>query len=94
MRTNKVIYRKNPLFNKCPACSIKSSIRRSHARNNTERIFNKITFYKTYRCKSCGWRGYLPTITISLNSLIGLVVYAFLILAASFVTSFLIKRLL
>jgi len=94
MRSAKVIYRKNPLFDKCPACSAKASMRRSHARSAAEKVFNKLTFYKTYRCKGCGWRGYLPTLTISFNSLIGLLIYSILIIAASFITLFLIKKLL
>ena len=41
----------------CPECE--GSIHRSHARGFKENLVRSLTSYKAYRCRECGWRGWL-----------------------------------
>jgi DNA-directed RNA polymerase subunit RPC12/RpoP len=41
----------------CPDCG--GRIHRSHTRGVNEKIIRFITPYKAYRCRECGWRGWL-----------------------------------
>jgi predicted RNA-binding Zn-ribbon protein involved in translation (DUF1610 family) len=40
----------------CPECG--ASTHRSHARGLKEKLIRTFSFYKTYRCHECGWRGW------------------------------------
>ncbi|MBI1939020.1 MAG: hypothetical protein HYS25_12990 [Ignavibacteriales bacterium] len=67
-------------------------LQKSHARNMTEQIIKKLSFYKIYRCKECGWRGYISTITFSWQAFKAAFVYAFLILITAYVVKALITK--
>lgn len=41
----------------CPACGWR--IHHSHTRGFKEKLIRAITAYKMYRCRECGWRGWL-----------------------------------
>ncbi|HKP84693.1 MAG TPA: hypothetical protein VJZ26_01275 [Blastocatellia bacterium] len=41
----------------CPECS--ALVHRSHTRGLKEKLFKVITSYRAYRCRECGWRGWL-----------------------------------
>lgn len=60
-----ILVNKNPLFDKCPSCNKLGTLHRSKSRNTWERIVKNFTFFKIYRCKECGWRGYRSTLTIT-----------------------------
>lgn len=45
----------NNLF--CPVCG--EHVYRSHSRGFKEKLFKAITSYRAYRCRDCGWRGWL-----------------------------------
>lgn len=90
----KTFYRKNPILDKCPSCGQLDSLRRSHSRTNVEKAVSRLTFYKYYKCKKCGWRGKLKTITFTSLSILGILFYAFLILLVAFITSSIIKKLI
>ncbi|GAB6281841.1 MAG: hypothetical protein STSR0008_05830 [Ignavibacterium sp.] len=78
MSKSQIIYHKNPLLSKCPQCGQLDVLRRSHAKNLRERLL-KYSFRKVYRCRNCGWRGKLSTITIKRSSIKNLFGYLFLI---------------
>jgi hypothetical protein len=41
----------------CPQCG--GSTHRSHTNSFSERLIKALTSYKAYRCRECGWRGWL-----------------------------------
>lgn len=41
----------------CPACGWR--IHHSHTRGLQERFVRAVTSYKMYRCRECGWRGWM-----------------------------------
>lgn len=43
----------------CPQCG--GHTHRSHTRGVNEKLVKALTSYKTYRCRECGWRGWLRT---------------------------------
>lgn len=77
MSKSQIIYHKNPLLSKCPNCGEMDVLRRSHAKNFGEKLL-KYSFRKVYRCRNCGWRGKLSTITIKKSSIKNLIGYLFL----------------
>lgn len=61
----------------CPQCGGRTH--RSHANRFRERLIRSWTSYKAYRCRECGWRGWLRNRKSSskrptLRTIIGLVV--------------------
>ncbi|MGB8320398.1 MAG: hypothetical protein WCE54_19860 [Ignavibacteriaceae bacterium] len=92
MKTRKILLRRNPLYEKCPSCSAPNSMRRSRSRNAYENIIKHTTFFKTYRCAKCGWRGYLSNFSITADSVKSLVLYLVLAIAAGYIVLQLLKR--
>lgn len=86
MKNKNVLIKRDPLLSKCPECGELESLRRSHSRNLKERFFNHYTIYKLYRCKKCGWRGYLKTLTLSTFTFKVLLLYAGLIIITAIIT--------
>ena len=41
----------------CPECD--SQVRRSRVRGMGERLLKALSPYRVYRCRECGWRGWL-----------------------------------
>ena len=41
----------------CPACGWR--VHHSHTRSFREKFIRAVTSYKMYRCRECGWRGWL-----------------------------------
>ncbi len=94
MNTNKSVILKDPLFRSCPSCKALSTLRRSHSRNVKEKLVNHFTIYKTYRCKQCGWRGYLKTLTINSSSLKVFALYIVILVLSALITLQILKRIL
>ncbi len=91
MRSN-IIVDKNPLFDKCPDCRELGVLHRSRARNTKERIIKSTTFFKLYRCKKCGWRGYRSTLTITRQSVKVLFYYLLLAVFVGFIVRFVLTK--
>lgn len=81
MKELKIFTHSNPQFGRCPGCNEVGSLHRSRARSMKEQIIKKITFFKLFRCTTCGWRGFRSTFTITQQSLKSIALYATLILA-------------
>lgn len=94
LKKSKAIYKIDPTFHSCPSCKASGTIIRSHSRNLTEKLINKLSFYRHYRCKSCGWRGILSTIKITPTSLLVFLLYLIAISLSAFITYQILKRLL
>lgn len=94
MKTPKILIHRNPQFSKCPSCRQSAVLHHSRARNMTEQIIKKITFYKLYRCKECGWRGYLSTIILTSESFKAFIMYGALIILTGFLIRFILLKFL
>ena len=75
----------------CPECG--SQVRRSHARGTSERLLKALTFYRAYRCRECGWRGWLSESARprkswrnTMQAVISALVVIFLVLLAFYMT--------
>ena len=92
MVTQGLIFKKNPIYEKCPSCSLSNSLRKSHSRSIWEKIIKNATPFGVYRCKKCGWRGYRTRIILTKKSLKNAFVYLILVLTSAFIVSQLLKR--
>jgi len=90
MSATKIFIYRNPQLSRCPSCTALATLHRSRARNMWEQIVRKTTFYKTYRCKECGWRGFRSTITFTRKSLKAIIIYASLILLTAWLARYFI----
>ncbi len=86
----KVLFHRNPQFSKCPQCSAVGSLHRSRSRNMREQIIRRLTFFKTYRCKECGWRGFRSTLVLTKKSLKSLLLYIVLIILTAYLAQYFI----
>jgi predicted RNA-binding Zn-ribbon protein involved in translation (DUF1610 family) len=92
MKNHKSIFKKNPLFDKCPSCGEMNSLHRSHTRNWKEGLIKKFSFFKIYRCTKCGWRGYLSTININFSTLKFVVYYFGIAVIAAFIVLEILRK--
>lgn len=47
------------LLESCPHCGRVGTLHRSRSRNFKERMIKFFLPYKIYRCRECGWRGFI-----------------------------------
>ncbi len=92
MKVIKNIFYRNPLFTNCPECKAAGTLRRSRGRNTKELIIKKLTPFKFYRCRTCGWRGVLSTVKITGASLKVLMFYLSISALAGFIVFQFLKR--
>ena len=90
-KTTSLFYR-NSQFGTCPACKATGVLQRSHTKNMFEQIIRKVTLFKPYRCKECGWRGFKFTISFSKKIFKRIVYYIFLMLIAAFIVTYFITN--
>ncbi|MGH2575090.1 MAG: hypothetical protein ACRDFC_05245, partial [Ignavibacteria bacterium] len=55
----KIFFKAYPETAGCPSCSKIGKIRRSRNRNILESLIKATKLLGIYKCKECGWRGYL-----------------------------------
>ena len=87
-----LIFKKNPIYEKCPSCGASSTLRNSRPRKFNEKIIKRITLYGLYRCKKCGWRGYRTKFILTTKSVKNIFVYITLILISAFIIHQILKR--
>ncbi|GBD87781.1 hypothetical protein BMS3Abin03_01715 [bacterium BMS3Abin03] len=92
MVKNGLVFRKNPLYEKCPSCNAVGLLRKSRARSTKEKIIKILTPYGMYRCKKCGWRGYRTKFILTKQSVKNSIVYIFLIAAVAYIVLQILKR--
>ncbi len=92
MVTQGLLFKKNPIYEKCPSCTSISSLRKSHSRTILEKLFKYITPFGVYRCKKCGWRGYRTRFILTKKSVKNAFVYLLLVLIAAFIINQILKR--
>lgn len=88
----KVIYSRNPLFEKCPECKKVNTLHRSRPRTVTEKLAKYFSFYKVYRCNSCGWRGYRFLFTFTWDSVKALAFYSAMVIVTFYVVRFFLSK--
>lgn len=93
VRSGNIIFKRDPGFSACPTCGEQFSLRRSRARNFYENVVRSLTFFKTYRCNKCGWRGFRSTIIMTWQSVKNLVLYLLIALATIFVVRIVLQRM-
>jgi len=87
-----LIFRKNPLYERCPSCSSPNSLRKSRPRKTRERLIKNLTPFAPYRCKKCGWRGFRIRFILTKQSLKNGLLYFLLIIFAAFIVYQILKR--
>jgi len=92
MRDWKIIVYSNPVFTKCPDCKTNGSLQKSRPRNFKEQMVKRFTFFRNYRCKKCGWRGYKSILTFAHDSQKAMLLYAGLIVIVIIVVRFVIEK--
>ncbi len=92
MVTQGLLFKKNPIYDKCPSCASISSLRKSHSRTFWERIIKNSTPFGVYRCKKCGWRGYRIRFILTKKSLKNAFIYLILVLVSAFIVNQILKR--
>jgi len=92
MLTQGLIFKKNPIYEKCPSCSSSGSMRKSRSRTFGEKIIKSITLFGLYRCKKCGWRGYRTKFVLTKKSIKNVFIYLILVLVSALVINQILKR--
>ncbi len=92
MTNSGILFKKNPIYEKCPSCNVAGVLRKSHSRNLTEKLIKRFTPYSVYRCKKCGWRGYRSKMVLTIESLKNALVYVVLVVIVAFVVLQVLKR--
>ena len=87
-----LIFKKNPLYEKCPSCFSQTTLRKSRARKLSEKIIKNFTIFGLYRCKKCGWRGYRPRFILTTQSVKNGIIYLILIAFAAIIIYQILKR--
>jgi len=89
----KNVFKKNPLFQRCPSCLKNGTLHQSHPRDWMETIINNLTFYKIYRCRQCGWRNYISTFNFTALSLRVFLYYLCIVALISYVILFVLSKI-
>ncbi len=92
MVTQGLIFKKNPIYEKCPSCTSIGSLRNSHSRTIWEKTIKNVTPFGVYRCKKCGWRGYRTKFILTKKSLKNAILYMILVLISAFIINQILKR--
>jgi len=90
----RIIFLRDPGYAKCPSCKNINSLHHSRARNLKEKFIKVTKLYKIYRCKSCGWRGYLATVIITTKDLKLFFMYGAIALVSGLIIREILKRFL
>ena len=89
-----ILFLRDPGYAKCPSCKNVNSLHRSRARTTKEKLIKATKLYKIYRCKTCGWRGYLATIIITTKSIKHILMYLTIALVSGLIIREILKRFL
>lgn len=88
----KVIYNRNPLYEKCPECKKPGTLHRSRPRKFSEKLAKYLSLYRVYRCNSCGWRGYRFLFTFTWNSVKAIAFYGIVVLITIYIVRYFISK--
>lgn len=88
----KILFLRDAGFTQCPSCKNVSSLHRSRARSLKEKFIKATKLYNIYRCKICGWRGYLVTIIITTQTIKLFFMYFAIALVSGLIIREILKR--
>lgn len=88
----RILFNAYPETSKCPSCSKIGKIRRSRSRNIIERIIRATRIFGIYKCRECGWRGYLRRYIFNYYSLITASFYLLLIISIAFIITIILRK--
>jgi hypothetical protein len=88
----RIFFKTFPETSKCPSCGQIGRIRRSRTRNLFEMILKSTNFFGIYKCRDCGWRGYLKRFTFNYYSLITASFYLLLIFSVAYIITKVLKK--
>jgi len=94
MSGSTILFRRDADFQKCPDCQTSGSLRNSRSRNFLEAVIKRVTFFKIYRCRKCGWRGYRSSLVFTFGSFKILLLYLVIAVICGFVVRMVINRFL
>lgn len=92
MKDLKILFDRNPLYDKCPECGKYGTLQRSRGRNWKEKFLRSFTFVSPYRCKSCGWRGYRSKLVLKGQSIKTLLIYGAIIVVVALTVRIILSR--
>ncbi len=88
----RIFYKTYPETASCPSCSKIGRIRRSRSRNLVEMLLKGSRMVGIYKCRECGWRGYLKRYTFNYYSLITASFYLLLIVSVAYIITKVLKK--
>jgi hypothetical protein len=88
----KIFFKTFPETSRCPSCSAIGKLRRSRSRGILEEVIKFTNIFGVYKCRECGWRGYLRKYTINRYSFIAISFYMFLIFSVAYVITKVLKK--
>ncbi len=92
MVTQGLLFKKNPIYEKCPSCTSIGSLRKSRSRTFWEKIIKNTTPFNVYRCKKCSWRGHRTRFILTKKSVKNAFVYLILVLISAFIINQILNR--
>ena len=91
---SKILFLRDASYAKCPNCKNVDTLHKSRTRNLKENLIKATKLYKIYRCKTCGWRGYLAAIIITTKEVKSILQYLAIALLAGLIVREILKRFL
>ncbi len=88
----KILFKAFPENSKCPSCGNFGRLRKSRSRNFLENVFKFSRLLGIYKCRECGWRGYLKKYTFNRYSLITLSFYLLIVVTVGYIISKVLQR--
>lgn len=89
-----ILFLRDAGYAKCPSCKNVNSLHHSRARSLKEKFIKATKLYNLYRCKTCGWRGYLATIIVTVNTIKLFFLYGAIALVSGLIIREILKRFL
>jgi predicted RNA-binding Zn-ribbon protein involved in translation (DUF1610 family) len=88
----KIFFKAFPETSKCPSCGKIGTIRRSRTRNFLETAAKSTGVVSIYKCRECGWRGFLKRYMINRYSFFTVIFYGILILSVAYIITQILKK--
>jgi hypothetical protein len=88
----RIFFKAYPETSSCPSCARIGTIRRSRSRNLLEMTVKATRLFGVYKCRDCGWRGYLKKFSFNVYSLLTASFYLLLIISVAYIITKVLKQ--